>query len=233
MIGKPLLFNLDTYFSLIDMYISADEVESAMWLLNNPPSFYKDHPPQRLIETKEALHRQVWTASQYAGLYKAIPEDQEGAWPSRMDVLEGMLSECTHIMELAPGGLKIKDSLVKKGHNISYEYISIDGSDIHLASPCNAIKIFVAMELIEHLSQPIEIYQNYLKFGKIADKILITTPLYTYGNGINEDWRSRPLGHLRTYSPSMLHEVVSKIFVGFNWSIQLSETINLIGERIR
>lgn len=228
--GMPLWFNLDVYFALIDQYIASDEVEIAMYLLENPPSYYRDHPPKRLIETREALHRQTWTSSQYVGLYKDIPENSESEWPSRMDVLEGMLTDCTHIMELGPGGLRVKDSLIKRGHNISYEYISLDGSEILKRAPVNATVIFVCQEIIEHLKDPTEIFQNYLKFKKPADKILITTPLYTYAGGMPE-WRDRPLGHLRTYSPSILHETVAKMFRGFNWSIQLSETINLVGEK--
>lgn len=230
--GEPMFFNLDVYFALIDMYISADEVERALWLLDNPPAYYRDKPPQRLRETREALHRQLWTPAQYRGIYEGATNDEQ--WPHRAEVLESQINKQkdrpTHIMELAPGSLWLKESLQKRGHEFTYEYISLDKSELVSTVDPMARTFFVAFEIIEHLANTKEIYQNYLKFGKRADVVVVSTPLYTFSGGL-PDWRERPLGHLRAYTPRELHEELNKMFEGFNWHCHVSDTITMVGER--
>lgn len=232
MTGKPLFFNLDTYFGLIDMYISADEVETALWLLDRIPSYYRDHPPQRLLETKEALHKAIWTPPQYAGIYADVKDNDQ--WPHRAHVIEETLKQRQgpfHIMELAPGSRFIETGLRSRGLDFTYECIGLD-ERVECEPLKGSINVFVCFELIEHLHNPHEIYQNYLKFNKRADLIFISTPLYTYGGGMGMEWRDRPLGHLRTYGPKDLYKVVSDMFVGFDqWTCHTSDTITLVGER--
>jgi len=229
-VGMPLWFNLDTYFSLIDMYIASDEVETALYLLDNPPAYFKDNPPQRLIETREALHRQLWTPIEYKGIYEGVEGDY---WPHRAEVLENVIKAKPgpyHIMELAPGSRFIQKGLEKKQYPFTYEWRSLDECVGAVPMP-SSLNVFVCFELIEHLSNPAEIYQGYLKFGKKADIIAISTPLYTYGGGMGFEWRNRPLGHLKTFTPSELHTIVAGLFLGFTWTCHLSDTITLIGER--
>lgn len=228
--GKPLFFSLDTFFALVDMYISADEVETALYLLDHLPAYYRDRPPKRLLETKQDLHRQLWTPSQYKGIYDSVENASE--WPYRAQVLEDVIKKIdapVHIMEFGPGSMFIRNGLDKRGYAYSYEYISLDKSE--LAETTNGCNMFVCFETIEHLSNPFEIYQNYLKFGKTADYVLCSTPLYTYGGGMGLEWRNRPLGHLRTYTPSEFHASLSKMFIGYEWSCHMHDTITMVGKK--
>jgi hypothetical protein len=232
--GKPVLFNIDVYCALIEMYIQSDEVEKALWLLNNPPSYFQDHEPKKVTEIRNSLHRQLWTPVQYKGIYDNA-EINQSFWPLRAKVLEELCFAQEglplHIMELAPGDQWLKAGLEQKGLQFTYESISLDGCQFSEMKP-GSKTIFVAFELIEHLSNPWEIYQNYLKFNKQADYVLISTPLYSYGGGCAEDWRTRPLGHLRTYGPRHLHEIVNTMFQGFRWTCNHDNVIVLTGERI-
>lgn len=227
-VGQPLFFNLDVYYSLIDMYISADEVETALYLIDHPPAYYRDNTPERLREIKERLNKQLWTPIQYRGIYDSVEDNSH--WPRRADVLANALTPRAHVMEYGPGSMWLRDGLIERGHNITYEYVSLDKSEFEKEELPNAQKVFVAFEIIEHLSDPWEIYRNYLKFDKPADIVAISTPLYTYAGGL-PNWQDRPLGHLRAYTPNELHAVVSKMFVGYNWSCDLSDTITLVGKR--
>lgn len=228
--GLPLFFSLDTYYALIKMYISADEVERALWLINNPPAFYRKHPPPELIALKESLHRALWTPAQYRGIYDGVKDNSH--WPHRACALEDAIKGRgpVHIMELAGGSMWLKDGLTERQYDFTYEHISLDGSAFVDASP-GAHKVFVAFEIIEHLSNEWEIYQNYLKFGKTADTILISTPLYAFGGGMGLEFADRPLGHLRAYTEDELHKVCSDMFRGYSWHCYLSETITLVGKR--
>lgn len=216
-IGLPIHFSIPHYLNLIEQYIASDEVEIALWLLDHPPSFYRANPPPELVKMRDDLNKSLWTPIQYAGIYEGVkttPEATAAHWPLRAEVLEKVIRSyevIPHIMELGPGGNWLHDGLNHKGLLFTYESMGLDG-----IRPCNLDTklpaIFVAFELIEHLHNEIEIYQNYLKFNRPAEVIIISTPEHTWAGGMAEDFRKRPLGHLRAYSPSEFHAVVSKMF---------------------
>jgi hypothetical protein len=132
-------------------------------------------------------------------------------------------------MELAPGALILREGLALTRLDVTYEHLGLDAR--HVIEPKEgAFKIFCAFEIIEHLANEWEIYQNYLKFGREADVIMISTPLFTYGGGM-DDWRNRPLGHLRTYTPTELVSVCSKMFQGYQWTMTIDDTIVCVGRK--
>ncbi len=230
--GQPIFFNLDVYYALIKMYISADEVERALWLIDNPPAYYRKNPPKELVELKEQLHKAIWTPSQYRGIYDGASNSD--SWPYRAATLEAEVAKVQgpfHLMELAGGSDWLSEGLYKRGYDFSYEHISLDKSEFGPALEGSKHTFFVAFELIEHLSNEWEIYQNYLKFGKVADTILISTPLYTFGGGMGLEFKDRPLGHLRTYTEDELFKSVSRMFLGYDWQCHLSDTITFVGSK--
>lgn len=239
--GEPYFFDINAYLYAVSMMINADEVERALWMLDNPPAYYRDNPPKELIDMKERLHKQLWTPIQYRGIYESIkettPQDTENHWPLRAQILEKEVKELNqagiepNIMELAPGAAWLPQGLIHKYCYFTYEMLSLDPDRSFFAKPDNPkVNIFCAFEIIEHLSNEFEIYQNYLKFGRNADIVMISTPLYTYGGGM-DDWPNRELGHLRTYTPSELHAVIAKMFIGYNWSYSIDDTIVLTGRK--
>lgn len=237
-IGFPVHFSIPQYLNLIEQYIASDEVEIALWLLDHPPSFYREHQPPELVKMRDDLNRSLWTPIQYAGIYEGVkvtPEATAAHWPLRAEILEGVLKTFNwpHLMELGPGGNWLFEGLKHKGIDFTYEHMGLDNKhtyDIdHKAPPT----IFVAFELIEHLHNEHEIYQNYLKFNKKADVVLISTPEHTWAGGMAEDFRTRPLGHLRCYSPDEFHSVVSKMFHEHkSWTIHKGDGTMILEGRI-
>lgn len=236
-IGKPTAFNVDTWLDYVEQLVSADEVELAFRALDACPQYYRDHVPERAREIRDQLNRALFTPVQYAGWEGTLPSeaDAQAAWSHRFQALERevlRMGRC-HIMELAPGPHIARAGLRAKELDFTYESLSLGGAFREPVDDFTRPAIFVALELIEHLNDPWEIYRNYLKFGREAQTVMISTPLYTYNGGWPEKsaWRGQALGHLRTYSPASLHACVSQMFKGYEWSVETSDVIVLIGRR--
>lgn len=239
-IGKPnpSLFDIDRYLDVIEGLICVDEINLAMRMLKEPPAWYADHPTERMLEIRDSLARATWTPIQYSGIYASLQTDGAAAlaqWSHRYQALEREVrkmneaGKCAHVMELAPGAMVVREGLRALGVSATYEWMGLEYVERNNPMP-NAGVIFCAFEILEHLSEPEEIYRNYMKFGREADVVLISTPLYCYGGGMG-DWRNRPLGHLKTLSPRSLHETVSAMFRGYEWSVELSDVIVLTGRK--
>ena len=235
-LGRPRFFDIDIYLSAVEGMINADEVERALWMLDNVPAYFRQNPTPRLSEIRKSLHRQLFTPVQYKGIYDGAAIDVENQhWPMRAVKLEELIREYNnqgqrpHLMELAPGGGWMRAGLEHKKCAFTYEWLGLDygTGGVDPAIPGEPV-IFCAFEIIEHLSNEWEIYQNYLKFGKPADVVMLSTPLFTYAGGM-DDWRNRPLGHLRTYSPIEFHTVVAKMFQGLERQCFTDDTILLVG----
>ncbi len=238
MTGYPNHFNLEAYYQTIVGLINSDEVETALFLINNPPAYFRDHPPQMLTEIKTRLHKQLWTPCQYRGIYKDVvlaENDSDTNWPLRGQVIEKIVRDINsagqipNIFELAGGSKWLPKGLEHKGVNFFYKEMSLDGQEGVLGKS-NMPNIFVCLELIEHLHNPWEIYQNYLKFDKAADIVVLSTPLYCYGGGM-PNWENRELGHLRTYVPSEFHAIASKMFQGYEWTMNMDDVMVLTGRK--
>lgn len=240
--GKPLFFDLERYLDSVEDMINADEVERAFWMLDNMPAYYRDHVPERAESIRKNLHKNLWTAVQYIGAHDSTIIDREQLmleWPGRGKVVESIVcalnatSQTPNIMELAPGTYWLPVGLKHKGYNFTYEHLNVDQYDTVFEKPKgDEPNIFVAFEIIEHLANEFEIYQNYLKFAKRADFIAVSTPLYTI-NGGEDKWHSRDLGHLRTYTPKEVQTLLERMFKGYNWTLYVDESITALGRLIR
>jgi hypothetical protein len=236
-IGRPQHFDVNRYLDAVEDMINADEVEKAFHMLNNMPAFYVDHVPERALEIRQSLNRQLFTPVQYKGIYDPLSRDEVTKyWPGRAQIVEKLVREMDkpHVMELAPGSFYLPLGLEKRGCQFTYEWQGLDecgpAGDFLLAPRDNAPTLFCCFELIEHLWCEQEVYQNYLKFNREADFVLLSTPLYTCAGGM-DNWRARPLGHLRTYSPTSFLAVASQMFQGRKWEAFTDETIILVGKK--
>src|SRR5260221_1221063 len=70
-IGKPYYFDLDTYIVAIEMMICSDEIQSALWMLDNPPGLYRDNYPQELVDIKNRIYQQCYDQFDYASDHDA------------------------------------------------------------------------------------------------------------------------------------------------------------------
>lgn len=241
MIGKPQFFDPEIYASVIEQYILSDEVERAFWLLDNAPAFYRDNPTPRMLEIRESLHRQLFTPMQYAGADNECTDMDaralEQIYPPRAQILGEKIAHLNQnlgikptLMEIGGGSFWLPYALRARQLEFTYEYQALVQRDLPFDKPSgDNVNIFVGFELIEHLSNPLEIYQAALKFKKRIDYVYISTPLYTY-QGIQPNWRENALGHLRTYTPQELYDFCRNTFRGYEWQCHLHDTITCVGE---
>ncbi len=234
--GRPKYFNTDTYLDAVEMMINADEVERALWMLDNMPGYYRDNMPERALEILNTLHKKTWTAIQYSELKQDEPLSLEVA--DQVVPLRGMLVEqivrsynelsiTPHIMELAPGGHWLPQYLKYKGLVFTYSSMSLTVG-LEIGVEVLGPVMFVCFETIEHLADEADIYRNYLKMGAKADVFMLSTPLYTI-NGGEDNWRERELGHLRTYTPAEFMRFADKYFKGCKWEMVMGEEMILTG----
>ncbi len=218
--------------------IDADEIERAIILLDNLPAYYRDHIPNRAKDMHERLHKQTWTPVQYKELYDCNLDSMANYWPARADITANILrteyanGSTPNLMEYAPGSFWLPYLLNKRGLAFTYQHIGLDGPPKELAVPQptgkELVNVFVAFEIIEHLSNHWEIYQNYLKLEKPAKHVIMSTPLYTYAGGMN-NWQTRELGHLRAYTPREFLEIAAKMFKNRQWKAWTDDTIVICG----
>lgn len=237
--GRPTFFDPDVYLDAVEMMINADEVNRAFWMLDNMPAYYRDNVPSRAATMRVQLNEVLFTPVQYKGVYDTLSIDGEAAianWPSRATIVEEEIIKLNaktikpNIMELAPGQFWLPAGLKYKGLDFTYEHLSLDNFDHPFDKPwpsC-AFNIFIAFELIEHLHCENEIYQNYLKFKRTADMIMLSTPLYTFAGGMDK-WQTRQLGHLRTYTPKEFVDKAAGMFPGYEWGVYVDHVITLVG----
>lgn len=246
--GRPSWFHIDDWLSLIEQYITCDEVERAMWLLDNPPAFYRDFYPRKAKELRDKLLTQFFTATDYAK--DPVTDDQIGAcdfdvpraklvtdYVRKMNI-EGIIP---HIAECAPGNYWLPFVLKRQELGFTYFGASLDPDLQKRASEkigahwsdksLGYQTAFVCFEMIEHLHNPVEIYQSYLKTCPGgAQTIFLSTPKYTFGGGMS-DWFENPLGHLRAYTPREFHQFAVKHWHDFKWSGYDGHVMCLVGEK--
>lgn len=233
-LGRPNFFDIDKYLDCVEGMILADEVERAFWMLDNPPSFYRENPTERMTEIRQSLHKAMFTPIEYSKADREI-EGQGDGWPARGEVVAQLVSRLNadnripNLMEISPGTHWLKKGLEERGLTFTYESRSLTSAPPPIHS--SNINILICMELIEHLANPMEAYQAYLKFEKTASYLVLSVPLHTWGGGLST-WRGQALGHLRTFSPQEFFDLCRKMFgPGYDWRCHLSDTITLEGAR--
>lgn len=235
-LGKPHAFSVDLHLDAVEQMIECDEVEIAFRMLSQMPAWYRDHIPERAIEIRESLNRQLFTPVQYTGLYNGAPlteESLEGSWLLRYHLVEQEVKRMNtrvHIAELAPGAHVLSGGLKLKNYDFTYECLGLDGhmGDRHIDK--SVPSIFCAFELLEHCHDRWEIYRNYAKLQRDFDVVMLSTPFYNF-TGDFGPWRERALGHMFALTPKEFHELASSQFTGRTWQIFNDYTMVLIGRR--
>jgi hypothetical protein len=64
-LGRPYYFDVDMYLACVEQMISSDEVERALWMLDNMPGWYRDNPPQQAKKIRDQLLKRLYTTMDY------------------------------------------------------------------------------------------------------------------------------------------------------------------------
>jgi hypothetical protein len=254
-LGRPYYFDVDMFLACVEQMISSDEVERALWMLDNMPGWYRDNPPPQAKQIRDQLLKRLYTTMDYikdcdhphqtqaligaaAGVVERGFAKIGRAQAVRM-IIDKLKSP--YIFDLAPGSYWLPILLKKCGYDFKYFGESLNKSQQAMAKdylsnewhqgPHPGPSVFICFELIEHLHSTTEIYQHYLKAELNCDYIILSTPKYTIA-GASPEWHKQDLGHLRTYTPSEFVQFAMKHWPKHKWEYFDSATMVLVGKKI-
>lgn len=253
--GRPNYFNMDLHLAAVEQMITAEEIETAFYMLEHMPAWYRDNMPIEAIKLREQLYTRLYTTLDYQAVdcSKAIVGYSQGIYPgdfkiSRVQAIIELVKELNrnnqnpHLVELGPGSYVVPFALMDAGCQFTYQAEGLNQANHELAieklakywdwwdEECEKPTIFISLETIEHLHNPNEIYHYALKTGIAFDHLVISTPLYCWMGGFGH-WHQMDLGHLRTYTPQEFANQVVKWWPGYSYQMQLSDEIVIIGKK--
>ena len=252
--GKPRHFDPDHYLDSVEQMICADELVTALYMLEHMPGYYRDNVPSRALEIKKSLYRQLMTIEDYVfdteeqqdnneAIHKTPLKDQHTLRhffpraPITIEIVQQLNVNgfVANIVEVGPANYwlpavlhKLRAEFTYSAHSISAVTGGVSLEDKGELADKPSKNIFICFETIEHLWNPDEIYHYYAKHDFNADVILLSTPKYVLLGGL-PNWESRPLGHVRTYTPKELVDFAQKHWHGYKWTLHDSDMMTLVG----
>jgi hypothetical protein len=257
-IGRPEFFDWDAYIATIDSYMFADEIETALWLINHPPAWYreKENYPEQLKELKRTIYKNLYSPIDYAtdeaeaGWTKEAAENQ---WLSpyttpRAEILMQIMQQLNQdgktpwIGELSTSHGNLPLGLAKHGVKFNFyaqnlnqkaldKIISWLPDGIWKEAPDkDQYKIFVFTEALEHVYREEDLLQMYTKMDIDFDMIFMSTPYGCLWHGLNH-WKDRRLGHVRGYTREEFCSLAQKFFPGYIWQYYFHHSQVLVGTK--
>jgi len=254
MIGKPKHFDVEHALETVRQLVSADEVITALELLDKFPAFYRENPTTSMILCKENIYRKIATIQDY---YKGewididvdnIVKEYDTPRYMRCKVVEQLVEfwnkqeRIPYICELGPGQYWTPIGMKSKGLRFTYKPITITGGVLHQAidylgsqlvtqPEFNQPHIFVCMEVIEHMFNLGDVYNYYYKEGLNAEHVVISTPKFCLGGGYKRD-HADMIAHVRTFTTDEFMSFCKKGWPQLSWQYLDGETQIGIGSRI-
>lgn len=248
-VGCPRLFSMELHLLAVQQMIRSDEVAEALRMLDNVPGYYRENPHPAAITVKKVLLRQLvhplWYSRQAHDYDWDVARGAfDACWPRSHAVLKEVLEFNAQgiiptVVDLAPGVFWLPVGLEQRNAKFKYQPMTLNHLSLHkfkeefptieLVDTPQDNTIFCAFELIEHLWNPVEIFQHYLQLGTIPKFIMISTPLYTY-NCPADQWHTADLAHLRTYSKQDLITYCHTHWPNYDWALCPEEVMVIIGK---
>ena len=229
--------------------------EALRLLERGVPGFFRDNPTEEMIKLRRQIRRQMMTTEDYIKndadtlcsdeiALKALDQLHRGQL-----VLSIVKEYCDqnikpHLVDMGPGDYWLPLGLKQKNLNFSYRPVGLQSkakaeADQRLTNifvdydPYKAPVIFIANEIIEHLWNPHEIAQTADKINHTPERIVISTPMYTFADG-NSTWTKSQdfckLGHIRTFTPSEFQTEVTRMFFGYQWKMHYQQCMVMEGK---
>ena len=250
-VNKPIYFDLDAFIKTVDSYVRSDDVLLGLNLLDSLPPYYKDFPPKEVTDYRDELMSKFVTMAGYSEFDMGERESPDSVGGSSrfprshflffITKMLNKLDYVPHITELGGGGdYWLPRDFKKHGAKLEYHPIQVNtqvrkGKEKYISNKKpkkKDIKIFSCIEVIEHMWDVRELYNNYCTFAYDSDIIFLTTPTYVFGGGM-KDWRNNPHGHLRTYSPNTFMDYVKSTFSGFDFFHTVGTVQIIVGTRAK
>jgi hypothetical protein len=238
----------------VEMLVRHDEVERALLVLDNIPAQYRDNPPANLRDLR--AHIQAARCTPHAYFTEGLDGEPSAEAAIRIlhANLRGLLLEWEvrrynakgrrpHLVDMGPGEYFIPIALAKLGLDFRYSFVAADQKAVdkakalipffHLEPPTpDDPKIFVALEIIEHLSHTGDLHIECLRHvGGYPERVHLSTPRHTFHiqDGV---WKKRcGLPHLRAYTQKEFWDEACKLFQGYTWHFYDGNIMSLVGMR--
>jgi hypothetical protein len=251
---KP--FELRPFLDAAHELMRFDESERALQLLENLPAYYRDNPPPEAVQMRRDILASLITPHAYASIdfdaevgRDVMDHLSRGVWiketfesPDLFRSDGGTEALVPHVCEMGPGEYWLPLGLKKRGFDFTYHDISLlkrtgDNAralrpDLRFVDtpPEGAKRIFVAFEIIEHLTDPMEIAIEAARHCGEPEIVFLSTPLYTFA--VKDDWRKKNgQPHLRAYTPQEFFNTACEIFPGYNWDLRHDQIMVLRGTK--
>ena len=253
--GKSAFFDLDTYCQVVEMFVNSDEIERALWMIDNPPGWFRENPPKKLTELRTLILKNTLTVKDYISDSKEIEDyeklqdfvDANFIYPRFQILLEtiremNQKGQSPNLYELCPASFWLPRLLLQYKVNFQYRFetINLDAAkffqskhpEVNPNFDETQPNIFICFETIEHLWRDSDVAHFYAKYGLDADIVMLSTPLNTLLGGHPEGWRNRPLGHLRTYTKSDFLKFAVTHWPNRAWEQYPAQMQVLVGRKI-
>jgi hypothetical protein len=254
-LGRPYFFDLKMFIATVEMFICSDEIETALWLLDNPPAWYREHYPPELMEIKKTLFGQTYDQHEYAtdddeaNCQREFGESQwlTGYTYPRAEIIMKEIKElnakglspwifdlgCSH-GNLPLGLMKEKMSFKYCGTAMNYriEERVKEWVGALWQEECGASRptILWCTEVLEHCFDPNSLVHSAYKKNVEFDQIILSTPLGCLHHGL-PNWRTRRIGHVRGWTPNEFGEWAMKNWPGYKWELHKSFSMVLHGRK--
>ncbi len=228
------MFNLQPFLDAANELTRLDEIERALYLLDNLPAKYRDQEPLAVTALRAEITQRIATPSYYAksevDMIVQLTDEHNMAGTLRHQMLAKDVKafneqgHVPHIVDYGPGPMWIAACLKLQGLNFTYEPIVLDQGSVAKAilahpniikcgPPSDAPFIYCAFEIIEHLWDEIDLkIEAYRYLPRLPDLIHASTPCYAFDPECT-DWRLRDrLGHIRAYTPKEFYLSMAKMF---------------------
>lgn len=240
--GRPAWFNLKTFIECVEYLICSDEIETALYLLDHPPAWYRENYPKELQEMKDVIYRQAYDVFEYANdddEASQTKETAEGQWfhdycYPRGQIITEIVQKLNSdgktpwIFDLSCSHGNLPMGLLKAGCKISYLGKSMNhraqerlktwvGEHWQERPEPEQVTMLVCTEALEHAWNPHDIVHAAKKMNIDYDHVVFSTPLGCLFQGL-ADWRTRRLGHIRCYTQKEFTDFVQDNFKGYAWS---------------
>lgn len=248
--GKVRGFEVGPFLECADILMRSDESERALSLLSNLPAHYRDYPPPEVCAMRDKILYSLLTPHSYASVdmdadvgKDVLDTLQRGVWLKELVHELNEKGVSPHIIDVGPGEYWLPIGLYKRGYSFTYHDVGllqrtakvaremVPASMWQSTPPLGQPSIFVAFEIIEHLSDPLELAIEAMRHNLVApDYVFLSTPLYTFDTKENWDTRGgQP--HRRAYTPREFFTQATAIFPGYNWDIRMDSIQIVKGTR--
>ncbi len=234
----------------------ADEIILAYHLLDNMPGYYRENYPERAKEIKALVNKNLMSIYDYANNEDEFGEKQfeeARVQLARMDsqprgeVLVNKVRDLNrqgiepHLFEVGPSNYFMPIGLAGGGCKFTYSDLNFNSRAKEFIKSKNIInfadrkpddyKMYLFCEIIEHLWRTEDAVDIYRKYHNEADWFMLSTPRFTMGGGL-DSWKTRQLGHIRTWTPKEISTFATEKFPEFDWHIYSTPMMVMVGDKI-